>query len=86
LAFTLWVRTMSFPSESEQLKVKRQLTFTPIKEEWNEYKLEDGQILKVKLILTEVYELEGVDPATGKKNYLIKSTNVIATELPKRES
>jgi hypothetical protein len=77
---------MSFPSESEQLKVKRQLNFTPIKEEWNEYKLEDGQILKVKLILTEVYELEEVDPATGKKNYLIKSTNVIATELPKRES
>jgi hypothetical protein len=74
------------PSQGQaevQPKVKRQLNFTPVKENWNEYKLEDGNILKMKLVVTEVYELEGRDPATGKKNYMIKSSNAVAVETGK---
>jgi len=71
----------SAPNVSQ--KIRRQLSFKPLKEDWNEYLLEDGQVLKMKVIVTEVYELEGVDPVTNKKNYLVKSINAIAVESSK---
>lgn len=71
----------SAPNVSQ--KIRRQLSFKPLKEDWNEYLLEDGQVLKMKVIVTEVYELEGIDPVTNKKNYLVKSINAIAVESSK---
>lgn len=68
--------TDSAPTVSQ--KVRKQLSFKPLKEDWNEYLLEDGRVLK-KVIVTEVYELEGI-PVTNKKNYLVKSLNAVAVE------
>jgi len=62
--------------EAEQLK------FDAIREDWNIYRLEDGKILKVKLVVTEVYKLDEIDETTGRNNYLIRSTNVISIEEP----
>jgi hypothetical protein len=59
-----------------------QMSFKPRKEDWNEYECEDGTIIKVKVIVTEIYRLEEMDPATGKHNWLVKSNNVIATVEP----
>jgi hypothetical protein len=52
------------------------------KEPWSEYELENGTIVRIKLVVTEIYMLDEHDPATGKPNVLVKSNNVIAVKLP----
>ena len=45
-------------------------------EYWNEYLLDDGTVARVKLVVTNVYRLDGqVDPK-GQPAYLIESSNV----------
>lgn len=60
----------------------QEVNFETLKEGWNEYKLEDGTILKVKLVLAGVVRVEEYDPMTGSPHYFIKSTNVISTIVP----
>ncbi|MHA1615877.1 MAG: hypothetical protein ACTSX9_00995 [Candidatus Njordarchaeales archaeon] len=59
--------------EGEEIK------FEPIKEDWNIYRLEDGRILKVKLVLVKVYKTSERDPITGEPIYVTVSTNVVTT-------
>ncbi len=54
-----------------------QLGFTAVKEHWNEYKLNDGKKLQIKLVLTDVFRSEEIDPETGQPYYLAKSQNVM---------
>jgi len=56
--------------------------FTPIKEDWNEYKLDDGTILRIKLVLADVLRTEKYDPLTGDPHYIIKSTNIVTAIVP----
>ena len=51
-------------------------------ERWNEYLLEDGTILKVKLVLTNVYRIEGQHDAEGNPVYILQSTNVVSANAP----
>ena len=47
-------------------------------EYWNEYLLDDGTVARVKLVVTNVYRLDGeVDPK-GQPVYAIESSNVVA--------
>lgn len=43
---------------------------------WNEYLLEDGTVLKMKLILKKVMRVEGELDAEGNPVYVMQSTNV----------
>lgn len=52
-------------------------------ERWNEYLLEDGTILKVKLVLTNVYRVEGQYDAEGNPVYILQSTNVVSANAPR---
>ncbi len=56
-----------------------EINFEPIKEDWNLYKLEDGRILKVKLVLVKVYKTNEKDPLTGEPIYVVTSTNIVTT-------
>jgi hypothetical protein len=56
------------------------LSFTPVREEWNEYKLEDGKRFHIKLILTDVFKSDVIDKETGQNIYLAKSQNVIRVQ------
>ena len=51
-------------------------------ERWNEYLLDDGTILKVKLVLTNVYRVEGQYDAEGNPVYILQSTNVVSANAP----
>ena len=51
-------------------------------ERWNEYLLEDGTIMKVKLVLTNVYRAEGQYDAEGNPIYIVQSTNVLSVNAP----
>ena len=56
--------------------------FKPIEENWSFYRLEDGTVVKLRLIVSEVFKLPGADPLTGMPNFLVKSSNVMAVEPP----
>lgn len=56
--------------------------FETIKEDWNEYKLEDGTILKFKTIVSNIIRTENYDPMTGDPVYHVRSTNILRVNVP----
>ena len=56
------------------------MDFKTLDEAWSSYRLEDGTVLKVKVIASEVYKLPDADPLTGAPQFLMKSSNVMAVE------
>lgn len=56
------------------------MDFKQIEENWSLYRLEDGTIVKIKLIVSDVFKLPGNDPLTGMPQLLVKSTNVMSVE------
>ena len=59
-----------------------EVDFSEEKEFWNEYKLEDGTTLKVKLVLRGVKRLSRFEP-DGTPVYVINSMNVVrAVNVP----
>ncbi|MSR77286.1 MAG: hypothetical protein EXS63_03525 [Candidatus Omnitrophica bacterium] len=65
----------------------RQVQATPVEitqnaERWNEYLLEDGTVLKMKLVLKKVLRVDGEFDAEGNPIYIMQSTNVSSTSSP----
>jgi hypothetical protein len=60
----------------QDLAEGEELDFTEEKELWNTYKLSDGSILKVKLVLNGVKRLKKCRP-DGQPIYMINSQNVV---------
>ena len=58
------------------------MDFKPIDENWSLYRLEDGTVVKLRLIVSEIFKLPGADPLTGMPQFLAKSSNVMAVEPP----
>jgi hypothetical protein len=67
------------PVEAEQQH------FKPIHEPWSEYELEDGKILKIRIIVSEIYKLDEVDKVTGRNAYMVKSDNIVSMEEPTKK-
>jgi hypothetical protein len=66
-----------------QMVNAEQLNFETITEGYSEYKLSDGKIMKIKVVVAEVYRLDEIDEATGKNNYLVKSTPIVTVQESK---
>ncbi len=47
-------------------------------EQWSEYILEDGTAIRIKIVITEVYRVDGLYDEDGNPVYQIKSNNVIS--------
>ena len=61
------------------------LEFETVKEAWNEYRLDDGTILKMKVAVTGVVRLDGeTDAATGNPVYFIRSSNLTNVVVPSK--
>lgn len=65
----------------------RQVEATPVEvnqssERWNEYLLEDGTLLKMKLVLKKVLRVDGEFDAEGNPVYIMQSTNVSSITSP----
>ena len=65
----------------------RQVQATPVDinqthERWNEYLLEDGTVLKMKLVLKKVFKVEGEFDEEGNPVYVMQSTNVTSVSAP----
>lgn len=66
----------------------KQVEATPVEvnqssEKWNEYLLEDGTVLKMKLILKKVLRVDDEFDAEGNPVYVMQSTNVSTITAPK---
>ena len=59
-----------------------EIDFQTRKEEWNEYQLVDGTIIKMKLVISEIYRIDGNYDAEGNPLYQIKSANVPVVKSP----
>ena len=65
----------------------RQVQATPVdvnqsSEKWNEYFMEDGTVLKMKLVLKKVFKVEGEFDPEGNPVYVMQSTNVTSVSAP----
>ena len=56
--------------------------FETLNEEWNEYKLEDGTVLKFKTVVSSIIRTENYDPMTGDPVYHVRSTNILRVKVP----
>lgn len=55
--------------------------FETIKEDWNEYALEDGTVLKFKTVVSSIIRTEDYDPMTGDPVYHVRSTNILRVKV-----
>ena len=67
-----------------QMVNAEELHFTPISEGYSEYRLSNGKIMKIRVVLAEVYRLDEKDEMTGKDNYYIRSAPIVTVEEPKK--
>lgn len=51
-------------------------------EHWNEYLVDDGTVIRVKLVATEILRVDGAYDAEGNPGYFVKSTNVTNVSAP----
>lgn len=58
------------------------IDFKTSSEPWSSYILADGTVVRVKLIVTDIFRLPDRDPVTNLPQYVIKSSNVAAIEPP----
>ena len=58
------------------------LSFQAGGEHWNEYLVDDGTVIRVKLVATEVLRLDEQYDAQDNPIYLLQSTNVMAVSSP----
>ncbi len=56
--------------------------FQNAREHWNEYLLDDGTILRLKLVATEVLRVDDMRDESGAPLYIVKSTNVLVANAP----
>lgn len=63
------------------------MQFTAIEDPWILYKVSDGTVLKLKVVVSDIIKLPGTDPITGFPQYMIRSSNILAVEptTPKGE-
>ncbi len=59
-----------------------EVKFQTRKEDWNEYQLMDGSVLRMKLVVAEVYRIENVYDEENNPVYQVKSTNLLVVKSP----
>jgi hypothetical protein len=62
-----------------------ELSFQNVREHWNEYLLDDGTILKLKPVATEVFKVPGQYDQDGNPMYIIRSRNVLVVNAQEQE-
>jgi len=51
-------------------------------ENWNQYLLDDGTLIKMKLVATKVMRIDDKYDAEGNPLYIIQSTNITSVNAP----
>jgi len=61
-----------------------EMDFKTIKEDWNEYQLGDGSIIRMKVVVTNIVRLEDKYDNVGNPIYVVKSSNVLTVSAPEK--
>jgi hypothetical protein len=59
-----------------------ELHFKTIREDWNEYDLEDGSTVRMKAVVTEIVRVDGEFDPEGNPIYMVKAGNMIVVKSP----
>lgn len=59
-----------------------ELSFQNVREHWNEYLLDDGTIIKLKVVATEIFKIDERYDNEGNPVYVLKSRNVLVVNTP----
>ena len=73
-------RRVTLPN-GDQVEVA-EVGFRSSLENWNEYLADDGTVIRLKLVVTEVLRVDGQYDPEGNPVYLVKSTNVTSISAP----
>jgi len=57
------------------------MEFATRREDWNEYMVEDGYTLRIKLVVSSILKTEERDPQ-GNPVYIVQSTNILKVLPP----
>jgi len=57
-------------------------SFRTVREEWNEYLLEDGTSLRVKCVVSEVFRVPEAYDQENNPVYVVKSANMVNVKSP----
>lgn len=74
-------RKMRLPPDDREVEVSV-TGFQVGGEHWNEYLLDDGSVIKIKVIVTEVVRVEGEYDPQGNPAYFVQSQQVVAVSSP----
>lgn len=53
-------------------------------EHWNEYLLDDGSVIKLKTVTTEIVRVDGQYDQDGNPLYVVRSTNIVTVSAPEK--
>jgi len=69
-----------------QMVEAERMVFKAMDEPWSLYKLDDGSIVKLKLVVSDIYKLPIPDPVTGFPQVMVRTSNVVSYEPPEAPS
>lgn len=59
-----------------------EVRFKVVREDWNEYQLEDGTEIRMRLVISEVVMVVAQYDAEGNPVYAVKSQNLLVVKAP----
>lgn len=59
-----------------------EVDFQTRKEDWNEYQLMDGSVVKMKLVVGDIFKVPGQYDDEGNPIYIVRSKNVLMVKSP----
>ncbi len=76
-------RTIKVPYEGKTVE-GLDMDFKSIKEDWNEYQINDGTIVRMKVVVTNIAKVTDKYDNEGNPVYIVKSSNVLAISAPEK--
>ncbi len=72
-------KQVNFGGETVQATV---MPFQASSENFNEYLVDDGTVIQIKLVVAEILRVDGAYDPQGNPLYLLNSTNVVSVSAP----
>lgn len=76
-------RSIKVPFEGKIVEAV-DIDYKTTKEEWNEYQVTDGSIIRMKVVITNIARLIDRYDSDGNPIYVVKSSNVLAVSAPEK--
>ena len=75
-------RKKKIPGPDGKLVSATEVGFRNSGEHWNEYLLDDGSVISIKLVVTSAFRVDDLFDEEGTPVYVVKSTNVMNVSVP----